>query len=70
MKVTRVISVPWSFMLLLSIKGMQAFKDNPGADPIKGWEYYDLKEGYRVRILLNKDLEIVKTSKQSEFAFD
>lgn len=52
------------------ILDMKAFKDNPGSDPIKGWEHYNLKDGYRIRIYLNKDVEIIKTDKASDFAFD
>lgn len=52
------------------ILDMQVFKDNPGTDPINGWEHYNLKHGYRIRILLNKDVEIIKTDKASDFAFD
>ena len=49
---------------------MKAFKDNPGSDPIKGWEHYNLEDGYRIRIFLNKDVEIVKTDRASDFRFD
>ena len=49
---------------------MKAFKDNPGADLIKGWEHYNLKDGYRIRIFLTKDVEIIKTDKASDFTFD
>ena len=49
---------------------MTAFKDNPGSDPIKGWEHYNLKDGYRIRIFLSKDLEIIKTDKASDFLLD
>jgi len=52
------------------ILGMKVFKDNPGSDPIKGWEHYNLKDGYRLRIYLNKDVEIIKIDKASDFAFD
>ena len=52
------------------IQGMQVFKDNPGADLINGWEHYNLKHGYRLRIFINKDVEIMKTGKASDFAFD
>lgn len=52
------------------ILDMEAFKDNPGADLIKGWEHYNLKDGYRIRIFLNKDVEMIKTDKASDFAFD
>ena len=52
------------------ILDMKVLKDNPGSDHIKGWEHYNLKEGYRIRIFLNKDIEIIKISKASDFAFD
>lgn len=52
------------------IQGMQVFKDNPGADLIKGWEHYNLQNGYRIRIFVNKDVEIIRTDKASDFAFD
>jgi hypothetical protein len=59
-----------SFADAYDILGMKVFKDNPGQDAIKGWEHYNLKDGYRIRIFLNKDVEIIKISKASEFAFD
>ena len=59
-----------SFAEAYGIKGMKEFKDNPGTDAIKGWEHYNLKYGYRIRIFLNKDVEIIKTDKASDFAFD
>ena len=49
---------------------MQVFKENPGTDPIKGWEHYNLKEGYRIRVFLSKDIEMIKTDKAADFAFD
>lgn len=52
------------------ILDMKAFKENPGSDKIKGWEHYNLREGYRIRIYLNKEVEIIKTDKASDFAFD
>ena len=58
------------FADVYDILDMKAFKDNPGSDPIKGWEHYNLKDGYRIRIYLNKDVEIIKTDKASDFAFD
>ena len=59
-----------SFADAYDIMDMEAFKDNPGSDHIKGWEHYNLKDGYRIRISLNKDVEIIKTDKASDFAFD
>jgi hypothetical protein len=59
-----------SFAEAYGIVDMKAFKENPGADPIKGWEHYNLKDGYRIRIFLSKDVEIIKTDKESDFAFD
>ena len=59
-----------SFADAYDILDMKAIKDNPGQETIKGWEHYNLKDGYRLRIFLNKDVEIVKVSKASEFAFD
>jgi hypothetical protein len=58
------------FADVYDILDMKAFKDNPGSDPIKGWQHYNLKDGYRIRIYLNKDVEIIKTDKASDFAFD
>lgn len=52
------------------ILDMKEIKNNPGADPIKGWEHYNLKQGYRIRIFLNKDIEIIKTDKAEDFSFD
>jgi hypothetical protein len=59
-----------SFADAYDIIKMEPFKDNPGLDAIKGWEHYNLKYGYRIRIYLNKDVEIIKTDKASEFSFD
>jgi len=59
-----------SFTRAYNILAMEAFKDNPGSDPIKGWEHYNLKYGYRIRIFLNKDVEIIKIDKASDFSFD
>ena len=59
-----------SFAEAYDILDMKAFKDNPGSDHIKGWEHYNLKDGYRIRIFLNKDIEIIKIDKASDFAFD
>jgi len=59
-----------SFTEAYNILKMTAFKDNPGSDPIKGWEHYNIKDGYRIRIFLSKDLEIIKTDKASDFSFD
>lgn len=59
-----------SFADAYGIQDMKAFKDNPGTDDIKGWEHYNLKEGYRIRIFLNKDVEMIKTDKASDFSFD
>ena len=59
-----------SFADAYDILDMKAFKDNPGSDQIKGWEHYNLKDGYRIRIFLNKDVEIIKTAKASDFTFD
>jgi hypothetical protein len=59
-----------SFVDAYDITGMKAFKNNPGSDPIKGWEHYNLKDGCRIRIFLNKDIDIIKTDKVSDFAFD
>ena len=59
-----------SFADAYDILDMKAFKDNPGSDLIKGWEHYNLKDGYRIRIFLNKDIEIIKTDKIGDFAFD
>ena len=59
-----------TFAEAYNIQGMEVFKDNPGAELINGWEHYNLKHGYRVRVFVNKDLEIMKTDKASDFAFD
>ena len=59
-----------SFAEAYGISDMEAFKENPGSDPIKGWEHYNLKDGYRIRIFLSKDVEIIETDKASDFAFD
>ena len=59
-----------SFAEAYDIQDMVTLKDNPGSDPIKGWEHYNLKHGYRIRIFLNKDVEIIKTDKASDFLFD
>ena len=59
-----------SFAEAYGIINMEAFKDNPGSELIEGWEHYNLKDGYRIRIFLNKDVEIIKTDKASDFAFD
>ena len=59
-----------SFTEAYDILDMKAFKDNPGSDLIKGWEHYNLKDGYRIRIFLTKDVEIIKTDKASDFTFD
>ena len=59
-----------SFTEAYNILDMEPFKDNPGLDAINGWEHYNLKLGYRVRIYVNNDVEILKTSKASDFEFD
>lgn len=59
-----------SFAEAYGIQGMEVFKDNPGSELINGWEHYNLKHGYRLRIFVNKDVEIIKTDKASEFSFD
>jgi hypothetical protein len=46
------------------------YKDNPGTDSIKGWDAHFTEDGYRIRIFLNKDIEIIKTARVSEFSFD
>lgn len=58
------------FVAAYDILDMKPFKDNPGTDAIKGWQHYNLKQGYRIRIYLNKDLEMIKTSQFKEFSFD
>jgi len=58
------------FVQAYSIQNMNSFKDNPGTDSIKGWEHFNLKDGHRIRILLNKDVEIIKTDKREDFSFD
>lgn len=58
------------FIQAYEIPGMVPYKDNPGTDAIKGWEYYNLADGFRIRIFLNKDIEIVKTDRADDFAFD
>ena len=59
-----------TFVQAYDILAMKAFKDNPGSDTINGWEHYNLKDGYRIRIFLNKDVEIIKIDKASDFSFD
>lgn len=59
-----------SFIEAYGILEMEPYKDNPGLDAIKGWEHYNLKDGYRIRINLNKDIEIIKTNNAGEFSFD
>jgi hypothetical protein len=59
-----------NFTAAYGIMNMSPIKDNPGSDTIKGWEYYNLKDGYRIRIYLNKDVEITKTDKAEDFSFD
>ncbi len=59
-----------AFMKAYDIQEMKPYKDNPGSDMIKGWEHYNLQNGYRIRIDTEKGLEIVKSAKASEFSFD
>ncbi len=59
-----------SFKEAYGILDMEPFKDNPGLDAINGWEHNNLKLGYRIRIYLNNDVEMLKTSMASEFEFD
>lgn len=58
------------FMAAYDIHEMTPYRDNPGAVDIKGWEFYDLEDGCRVRIFLNKDLEIIQTAREQDFTFD
>ena len=58
------------FMEAYGILEMVPYKDNPGIDSIKGWEVYIIEDGYRIRIYLNKDVEIIKTDRVSDFSFD
>ncbi len=58
------------FVDAYGILSMEPYKDNPGLDEIKGWEHYNLKNGYRIRIYLNKGVEIIKTDKAGDFSFD
>lgn len=59
-----------NFVQAYGILKMEPFKDNPGLDPINGWEHYNLELGYRIRIYLNKDIEIIKIDRASDFSFD
>ncbi len=59
-----------NFMTAYNILEMQPYKDNPGTNVIKGWEHYNLEYGFRIRIFLNKDLEIIRTDRFSDFSFD
>lgn len=59
-----------SFVKAYDILNMEPYKDNPGLDAIKGWEHYNLEFGYRIRIYLNKDVEIIKIDRASDFSFD
>ncbi len=58
------------FVQAYGILKMEPFKDNPGSDTITGWEHYNLEFGYRIRIYLSKDIEIIKIDRASDFAFD
>ena len=58
------------FTAAYQIPNMAPLKNNPGADAIKGWEYCNLELGYRIRITLNKDVEIIETGRKSDFSFD
>jgi len=49
---------------------MKAYKKNPGSESILGWEWTSLEHGYRIRIDINKEVEIRKTAKRSDFKFD
>lgn len=59
-----------AFVKAYDLLDMKPYKDNPGSDMIKGWQHYNLQHGYRVRINIDKGLEIVKSAKASEFSFD
>lgn len=58
------------FMKAYDIAEMTPFRETPGTEPIKAWEAYDLENGCRVRIYINKEIEMIKTGRLSEFSFD
>ena len=59
-----------SFMKAYDIQKMKPYRDNPGSDNIKGWEHYNLKYGYRIRIYLDKSVEMIETARGTDFTFD
>lgn len=58
------------FMDAYHLEEMMPYGDNPGSDAIRGWEHYNLDDGYRIRIDVNKAVEMIKTARESEFSFD
>ena len=59
-----------AFAKAYGLQPMAPYRDNPGAEQILGWEMNNLSDGYRIRIDLNKTVEIIRIARESEFSFD